>query len=168
MKLQNATRSFLCALVFVALLLPIASTRPAQAQPPSDPAVVLRDILMAACAQDSDKFGSNLTTRNADAYGHMTSAARTTLLKRFVLLDKAGAPRAETDNAGNLTVLCVTPDVTTQLKIGKAEIRDNLAYLPLLVKDATDTTDANARRVTMGLVRDIATFSVFVTRISRT
>ena len=128
--------------------------RAGQAGAGSEPALVLRDILMAACAQNSTQFGGNLTARNATAFGNMTPAAQTTLLKRFVLLDEAGNPRAEEDASGNLTVLCVTPDITTQLRIGKAEVRDNLAYLPLVVKDATDTTDAKARRVTMGLVRE--------------
>jgi hypothetical protein len=84
----------------------------------------------------------------------MTTAAQTTLLKRFVLLDQAGQARVENDQQGNLTVYCVTPEITTQMQLGKIEIRDNLAYLPLLVKDSTDTTDTDARRITMGLVKE--------------
>jgi hypothetical protein len=141
-------------LALAALLLPLAPCRAAQLEQADDPLLVLRDILMAACSQDSKKFDGNLTSRNAEAFGHLTPSAQKTLLKRFVLLDQAGTPRAEKDNSGNLTVLCATPDVTTQLMIGKPEIRDNLAYLPLTVKDASDTADANARRVTMGLVRE--------------
>ena len=136
------------------LLFSVADTRAGQTTPGSEPALVLRDILMAACAQNARQFGGNLTLRNAAAFGRMTPAAQATLLKRFVLLDKAGNPRAENDADGSLTVLCSTPDITTQLRIGKAEVRDNLAYLPLVVKDATDTTDLKARRVTMGLVRE--------------
>jgi hypothetical protein len=115
---------------------------------------VLRDILMASCSQDSKRFSGFLTARNVAAFSLMTPAAQTTLLKRFVLLNQAGNPRAQTDSSGNLVVLCVTADVTTQLQIGKPEIRDNVVYLPLVVKDAADSSDSNARRVVMGLVRE--------------
>jgi hypothetical protein len=136
------------------LLLPSATLRAAQTGPSSDPAAVLRDILMASCSQDSKHFGGFLTARNAAAFAAMTPAAQTTLLKRFVLLDQVGNPRSQADASGNLVVLCVTPSITTQLQIGKAELRDNVAYLPLVVKDANDSTDNSARRVIMGLVRE--------------
>ena len=84
----------------------------------------------------------------------LTPAAQVTLLKRFVLLDSAGTPNAEVDGNGNVTVTCSTEQVTTQMQIGKAEVRDNLAYLPLVVKDASDTTEARSRQVLMGLVRE--------------
>lgn len=119
-----------------------------------DPATALRDILMASCSQDSKHFSGFLTARNAGAFATMTPAAQTTLLKRFVLLDQAGNPRSQIDPSGNLVVLCVTPSITTQLQIGKPELRDNIAYLPLVVKDANDSTDNSARRVIMGLVRE--------------
>jgi hypothetical protein len=110
--------------------------------------------LIAACAQDSNHFSDKLTARNADAFRRMTPAAQATFLKRFVLLDKAGKPRSSGDASGVLTVFCETPEMTTQMQIGKPEVRDNLAYLPLVAKDATDTADANTRRITMGLVRE--------------
>lgn len=116
--------------------------------------MVLRDVLMAACAQNAPDFSRSLTVRNAEAFSRLTPAARTTLLKRFVLLDKAGTPNSETNASGELTILCATPEVTTQMHIGKPELRDNLAYVPLALKDASDTSDASARRVTMGLVRE--------------
>jgi hypothetical protein len=141
-------------LAFAALIFPLPAARAGQAEQDGDPEVVLRQILIAACSQDSKQFSGNLTARNAAAFEHMTPAAQATLLKRFVLLDKAGMPRSEKDQAGNRTVLCVTPEITTQMQIGKAELRDNLAYLPLIIRDVADTTDADARRVNMGLVRE--------------
>jgi len=125
-----------------------------QTKAASEPAVILRNILMAACSQDSKRFAAYLTVRNAEAFARMTPAAQATLLKRFVLLDKAGAPRAENDDAGALKIFCVTQEMTTQLEIGVVEVRDNLAYLPLEVSDVGDTTGDSARRVTMGLVRE--------------
>ncbi len=151
MKVHRASRTILCALAFLALL---ASARASQNEHGNDPASVLRDILVASCSQDAKHFGAFLTARNATAFAAMAPSAQATLLQRFVLLDQAGKPNSQTDASGNLVVLCATPSVTTQLLIGKPEIRDNIAYLPLVVKDATDSGDANARRVTMGLVRE--------------
>jgi hypothetical protein len=115
---------------------------------------VLRDTLAAACSQNASEFSRALTTRNAEAFSRLTPPARATLLKRFVLLDKPGMPRSEADSSGTVTVFCVATEVTTQMQIGKPEIRDNLAYIPLSLKDSTDTTDTNLHRVTMGLVRE--------------
>ncbi len=153
MKFSKLTRAPLSLLAASALLLSLVPA-PARSQAAAEPASVLRDILMASCSQDTKRFGGFLTDRNAAAFGAMTPAAQTTLLKRFVLLDEAGKARAQTDGTGNLVVLCVTPGATTQLEIGKPEIRENVAYLRLVVKDVTDTTGANARRVVMGLVRE--------------
>jgi hypothetical protein len=40
------------------------------------------------------------------------------------------------------------------MQIGKAEIRENLAYLPLAVRGSSDPADTDSRRVVMGLVRE--------------
>lgn len=154
MRLPFVAQKIRLWLALAPLLFSPLATSAAQSPQESDPALVLRNILMAACSQDAKQFSNSLTARNAAAFAKMTPAAQTTLLKRFVLLDNAGTPRSEADPNGNLTVFCVTPEITTQLRIGKAEVRDNLAYLPLAVKDVTDTSDANERRVLMGLVRE--------------
>lgn len=129
---------------------------PGLAQSPStpDPASTLRDILFAACSQNSTEFARALTLRNAEVFSRMTSATRTTLLKRFVLLDKPGQPRAEIDAAGNLSVYCATLDVTTELQIGKPELRDNLAYISLTVKNAVASDEDDSHRALIGLVRE--------------
>jgi hypothetical protein len=146
------SRILSCSLFLTAFpsLVPIQA---AQSRPVSDAATVLREILTASCSQDTHHFGDFLTARNAAAFSAMSESAQSALLQRFVLLDQAGKPTTKTDASGNLIVLCATPSVTTQLEIGKPEIRDNIAYLPLVVKDTTDTAD-NSRRVTMGLVRE--------------
>jgi len=71
-----------------------------------------------------------------------------------VLLDKPGKPKAQNGAAGHLLVFCATPEVTTQMDIAKPELRDNLAYIPLSVKDSTDAVGASAHNVVMGLVRE--------------
>lgn len=121
---------------------------------PSSPSTVLRDALMAACSQKAGAFSATLTRRNGEAFARMTAAARSTLLKRFVLLDKPGEPNASGDAFTKIVVHCTTPELTTEMQIGKAEIRENLAYVPLTVKDLADTSDIDAHSVTMGMVKE--------------
>lgn len=121
--------------------------------PANDPAAALRDALAAACSQDAPQFAKSLTGRNAEAFAQLTPAARTTLLKRFVLLDEPGKPSLS-NAPGGQTVTCATSQVTTSMEVGKPDLRDNLAFLPLTVRDQTDTAGENARHVTMGMVRE--------------
>ena len=137
------------------MLLCMAFFSPARSvggEPPSAAATALRDILMAACSHDAKQFSAHLTARNAEAFARLTPAAQVTLLKRFVLLEDAGKPNAELNAKGEVTVTCVTEQVTTQMLIGKADVQENLAFLPLVVKESSDATTASARRIQMGLV----------------
>ncbi|HEV1992856.1 MAG TPA: hypothetical protein VGR03_00835 [Candidatus Acidoferrum sp.] len=84
----------------------------------------------------------------------MTPPARVALMKRFVLLNEPGKPTASANPAGRLILRCQTPDVTTEMQIGGAELRDNIAFLPMELRDATDTTGASVHQITMGLVRE--------------
>jgi hypothetical protein len=147
-------RKFCRSAILAPALLLLAPLSNSQSAASPDPALVLRDILMASCSEDTKHFSEYLTSRNAAAFASMTSAAQTKLLQRFVLADQAGTPSAKTNDSGTLTVVCATPSLTTELQIGKPEIRDNIAYLPLVVKDAADPSGSNTRRVIMGLVRE--------------
>jgi len=141
------------AICFGAFLL-LANQASAQVSISSDPALVLRDALAAACSQNDSEFARALTLRNSDSFSHMTSTARSTLLKRFVLLNESGKPAVKNDPSGRILILCSTPGLATQLELDKPEIRDNLAYIPLTVRDANDSNSENLRRVTMGMVRE--------------
>ena len=110
--------------------------------------------MFAACSQNADEFSHALTARNAAAFAHITPTARSTFLKRFVLLDKPGQPRSENTDNDTFRIFCVNAQVTTQIQIGKVELRDNLAYLPFEIKDASDTTGSSSRKVTIGMVRE--------------
>lgn len=140
---------------FFLLLFLVASGSPLRGQSPVDaPSIALKDALVAACSQNSSDFVRALTTRNAEAFGRMTPPARQTLLKRFVLLDKVGKPRTEGSPDGHVLVYCATPEVTTVMEIDKPEVRDNLAYVPLTIKDANDSAGVSAHHVVMGMVRE--------------
>ena len=136
------------------LILAMACGASAQIAADAGPAFALRDALVAACSQNSGQFVRELTARNAEAFSRMTPPARATLLKRFVLLDNPGTPSAKNDADGRLLVTCATREVTTLMELDKAEHRDNLAFIPLTIKDANDTTGASAHQVTMGMVRE--------------
>lgn len=147
-KIVGCRNAFLLVLSFVAFA---GANGILAAEAPTEPATTLRDILMAACSHDLRQFSTHLTVRNAEAFARLTPAAQTTLLKRFVLLDSVGTPNADADEKGNVTVTCTTERVSTQMEIGKAEVRENLAYVPLVLN--SDATEAG-RRVLMGLVRE--------------
>src|SRR5882672_5661643 len=122
----------------------------------TNPATALRDVLSAACSQSQTDFARFLTARNKQAFARMTPSARIALMKRFVLLNEPGKPAASTNPAGRPILRCQTPAVTTEMQIGGAELRDNIAFLPMELRDTTDATASTVRQITMGLVREDA------------
>jgi hypothetical protein len=118
------------------------------------PAAALRDALSAACSENEKEFARFMTQRNAGSFGQMTPAARVALMKRFVLLNEPGRASVETNLSGRPTVRCQTPAGAADLQIGGPDIRDNLAFLPVEVRDVTDTADTDVMHVQMGLVRE--------------
>jgi hypothetical protein len=118
------------------------------------PTAALRDVLSAACTQSQNEFVRFLTTRNKESFSRLSAGARVALMKRFVLLNEPGKPSATTDASGRPTVRCETPAGAAEMQIGGADLRENLAFVPLELRNATDATGTDARRVTMGLVRE--------------
>jgi hypothetical protein len=110
--------------------------------------------LSAACSQTQTDFARFLTARSKEAFARMTPSARVAFMKRFVLLNEPGKANTSTNPAGRPIVRCQTPAVTTEMQIGGAEFRDNIAFLPMEVREATDTTGANVHQITMGFVRE--------------
>ena len=120
----------------------------------SGPAAALRDVLSAACSQSQNDFVRFLTVRNKESFSRLSAGSRVALMKRFVLLNEPGKAAVTTNPSGRPSVHCQTPEITTEMQIGGAEMHENLAFLPMELRGATDTTGANVRRVTMGLVRE--------------
>lgn len=118
------------------------------------PAAALRDTLIAACAQNSNAFATFLTARSKASFERLTPSARVALMKRFVLLSVPGRASEVANPSGRPIVRCETPDVTTEMSIGGADLQENLAFMPLELRDATDTVGANIRQINMGLVRE--------------
>ena len=139
-----------------------SSSKPGESSPsaPSEttnsggPTAALKAVLSAACSQNQTEFVRFLTARNREAFSRMTPLARVALMKRFVLLNEPGRPTASANPAGRPILRCQTPDVTTEMQIGGAELRDNIAFLPMELRSAADSTGANVHQITMGLVRE--------------
>ena len=157
LKFKSSYRIFLalCAVFLSAFNAfgqdPAARADESAAKSPSD---ALKSVLTAACSQNQNEFVSFLTVRNKEAFSRMTPPARVALMKRFVLLNEPGKPAVSANPSGRPLVKCQTPDVTTEMQIGGTELRENVAFLPLEIRDATDSTGANVHQVTMGLVRE--------------
>jgi hypothetical protein len=118
------------------------------------PGTALKAVLSAACSQNQTEFVRFLTARSREAFSRMTPLARVALMKRFVLLNEPGKATASANPAGRPILRCQTPDVTTEMQIGGADLRDNIAFLPMELRDATDTTGASVHQITMGLIRE--------------
>ncbi len=130
----------------------ISHTDPAP--PMAGPAATLRDTLSAACSHDEVAFTKFLTARNAQSFSRLTIAARTELMKRFVLLSDPGKPNATANAAGRPIVSCTTPYGTAEIQIGGADIRDAIAFLPVDLREASDPDTGAAHHVLFGMVRE--------------
>jgi hypothetical protein len=126
---------------------------------PSAPAAALRDALAAACSHDEKAFSRFFTTANREAFSRMTPSARVSLMKRFVLLDDQGQPSASANPAGRPVVRCQTPIGAAEMQVGGADLRDNLAFLPLELRDATDPA-GSVMHVRIGMVRESGEWKV--------
>lgn len=132
-----------------------SSSNPAtQTAAPAGPSAALRDILSAACSQSQNDFSRFLTARNKASFSRLTPAARVAFMKRFVLLNEPGQPSVTTNPAGRPIVRCDTPAGAAEIQIGGADVQDNVAFLPVSLRDATDPSGASAIQVNMGLVRE--------------
>ena len=133
---------------------PTSDSGSPSATAPGSPAAALRDAISAACSQSEQAFAKFLTARNADTFAHLTPSARVALMKRFVLLNEPGKASLLPSPSGRPTVQCQTPAGAAELQIGGAESADNLAFLPVEVRDATDTVGNSTVHVKMGMVRE--------------
>lgn len=134
---------------------------PTAAPAPDSPSVALRDLLAAACAHDETRFEQFLTARNTESFSRITPTARVELMKRFVLLDGAGKP-VLASTSGRPSIRCTTPDGAADIQLGGTDLRDNIALLPVDIRDASD---ANApmgepHHILMGLVRENSSWKI--------
>ncbi len=137
-----------------------AASTPSAAATPDQPSAALRDLLAAACAHDETSFQTYLTSRNAESFSRLTPAARTELMKRFVLLDGAGKPALSANPAGRPTIRCTTPDGAAEIQLGGAEFRENLALLSIDIRDVSELQAGDPHHILMGLVRENSSWKI--------
>jgi hypothetical protein len=111
-------------------------------------------VLTAACSHDETAFKKFLTARNTESFSRLTVAARTELMKRFVLLSDPGKPTTSANPAGRPIVSCATPYGTAEIQIGGADSRDAVAFLPVDLREASDPESGAAHHVLFGMVRE--------------
>ena len=99
-------------------------------------------------------FSRFLTQRSKESFDRLTPAARVALMKRFVLLNLPGKASSTTNPAGRPIVRCETPDVATEMSIGGADVRENVAFMPLEIRDTADSSGQSVHQMNMGLVRE--------------
>jgi hypothetical protein len=121
---------------------------------PSGPATALRDVLVAACSHDETAFKKFLTSRNIESFSRLTVAARTELMKRFVLLSDPGKPTKSANAAGRPIVSCATPYGAAEIQIGGADLHDAVAFLPVDLREASDPESGSAHHILFGMVRE--------------
>jgi hypothetical protein len=142
-----AACAILVALV-LGILAPELSAQRGAAPSISDPAQVLEETVTAACRHDETAFASHLTGANAQAYRALTQEQRVALLRRFVLLDDPGKPLLSTSD-GHPVVRCEAGGVTSEMRFGAAEVRENLAFIQVSVPEGAET-----QSVRFGLVKE--------------
>ena len=131
-----------------------SASAPSETMNNGGPSAALRTVLSAGCSQNQTEFVRFLTARNKEAFSRMTPPARIAFMKRFVLLNEPGKPTVSANPAGRPILRCETPDVTTEMHIGGADLRDNIVFFPVELRDATDTTGASVHQISLGLVRE--------------
>jgi len=132
----------------------------AKPSPPDAPSAALRDLLSAACAHDETQFAKFLTARNAESFSHLAPAARTELMKRFVLLDGAGKPSLLASSSGRPEIRCATADGAADIQLGGPDLRENIALLPLDIRDVSELGGGDPHHILMGLVRENSSWKI--------
>lgn len=144
----------LCAFASCAAGAQESSSRGDVSATSSGPATALRDVLVAACSHDETAFKKFLTSRNTESFSRLTVAARTELMKRFVLLSDPGKPTKSANAVGRPIVSCTTPYGTAEIQIGGADLHDAVAFLPVDLREASDPESGVAHHILFGMVRE--------------
>lgn len=134
------------ALLFAALVLLPSRSALAQDSEVSGPAAALTAALSAACRGNEDAFANYLTADSAAAFRALPEDEKSAFLKRFSLSDTLGKPLLSEDAEKHAVLRCEASDASVEYVFGDAQVRENLAYVPVSVMNGKD--------VRFGLVRE--------------
>jgi hypothetical protein len=124
----------------------------------SDPSQALGDALTAACRQDQTAFASHLTSDNAQAYRALPEEQRLAMLRRFALLEDTGKPLLSALD-GHTVVRCEASGMTSEIRFGPTEVRENLAFIAVTVPPG-GPNQVESQSVRFGLVRESGEWKV--------
>ena len=129
-----------------ALTLLLAARAAAQDGSETDATAALTAAISAACRGNEAQFENYLTTDNAAAFRALSQEQRTAMLRRLSLADQSGKPLLSSDDQNHTVLRCTSPAGTAEFRFGNARTRENLAFIPVAVKDGENTE--------FGLVRE--------------
>jgi len=144
------------AAVLVAALLPACAA--AQDGRESEAPAALAAALSAACRANETQFENYLTVDNAAAFRALPEEQRSAVLKRFSLADEPGKPLLSSDDQNHIVLRCTAPGGTAEFRFGDTRTRENLAFIPVAVKDSESTEfglvreNGGWRLISLGLV----------------
>src|SRR5216684_3757698 len=104
----------------------------------SEASRILRDALAAACEESETSFGRFLTAANAEAFAHLAPERRVKLMQRLVLLDAPGRPEGVANPSGRPVLRCTALGATSEMRLGGASVRENLAFIPVEIHASDD------------------------------
>jgi hypothetical protein len=81
-------------------------------------------------------------------------------MKRFVLLDGAGKPALSSNPSGRPDIRCATPDGAADIQLGGAELHDNIALVPLDIRDVSELGGGDPHHILMGMVHENSSWKI--------
>jgi len=87
-----------------------------------------------------------LTTDNAAAFRALSAEDRTTFLKHISVTEELGKTLISSDDKNHIVLRCESPGGTAEYRFGDTRVRENLAFIPVVV--------AGEQEAEFGLVRE--------------
>jgi hypothetical protein len=139
--MPNASRFSIClsCVLLLAFLFPAAPTLFAQETGAPDSAAALSDALVAACKANETQFADFLAGSNPAAFRALPATQRAEFIKRISLSDLPGKPLISSDGNGHIVLHCRAPNTTVEYRLGTPRVRENLAFISVVVVDSEET-----------------------------
>jgi hypothetical protein len=141
--MKNSMKMLILA---IAVLLAAAGPLAAQEKTPAAPSEALAEALIAACREQAGEFSRYLPEESAEAFRNLPQLQQQELMRRLVAVREAGKPLRSTSLDGEPVLRCTSPAETTELRLGHARVRGNLAFVTVTVP--------SGRTADFGLVRE--------------
>jgi hypothetical protein len=110
------------------------------------PTEALTQALLAACRQQPESFHAYLPAESERAFGLLPEKRKVELMRRLVAVTEAGKPLLSSGADGTNVVRCSSPAETTEMRLGRERMKENLAFVPV--------TLPSGRATEFGLVRE--------------